>query len=167
MSVVRKDFWHVVSRMSGGVSLPRKYGLSGCMPAVVRSTDGSYSAGTSENDGRRLWSRSSKKLRKDSRISSEVTPLMLCASDGPAAHDRTVAAEEDRGLAGRGAVERLEQLDLPAAQPARHRTRPVAELDPLDLVLAAVQPHRSHRDAVRGERLARPDRDRVRARVRR
>jgi hypothetical protein len=53
MSVVRKHFWTVVSRCAGGSSWPRKYGLSGCIPAVVRSTDGSYVAGTSEADGRR------------------------------------------------------------------------------------------------------------------
>ena len=42
------------------------------MPAVVSRTDGSCSAGTSDPDGSRLWSRLSKKLRKRSRISSEV-----------------------------------------------------------------------------------------------
>ena len=41
MSGVRKHFWHVVSRWCGGASTPWKYGLSGCMPAVVSSTDGS------------------------------------------------------------------------------------------------------------------------------
>ena len=41
MSVVRKHFWHEVSRATGGSSSPRKYGLNGCMPAVVSSTDGS------------------------------------------------------------------------------------------------------------------------------
>src|SRR3954447_5131604 len=41
------------------------------MPAVVSSTEGSSSAGTSDDDGRRLWSRCSKKERNFSRISSE------------------------------------------------------------------------------------------------
>src|SRR3954451_14562056 len=72
MSGVRKHFWQLVSRLCGGFSRPWKYGLSGCMPAVVSSTDGSCSAGTSDADGSRLWSRLSKKLRKRSRISSEV-----------------------------------------------------------------------------------------------
>src|SRR3954463_3862548 len=72
MSGVRKHFWQLVSRLCGGFSRPWKYGLSGCMPAVVSSTDGSCSAGTSDPDGSRLWSRLSKKLRKRSRISSEV-----------------------------------------------------------------------------------------------
>ena len=74
MSVERKHFWQVVRRWCGGFSCPRKYGLSGCMPAVVSSTDGSYVAGTSEPDGSRLWSRATKKSRKVLRISSEVTP---------------------------------------------------------------------------------------------
>ena len=41
MSVVRKTFWHDVRRGCGGFSSPRKYGLKGCIPAVVSSTDGS------------------------------------------------------------------------------------------------------------------------------
>src|SRR4051794_23788516 len=51
MSVVRKHFWIDVSRGPGGCCWPRKYGLNGCIPAVVRSTDGSRVAGTSEADG--------------------------------------------------------------------------------------------------------------------
>src|SRR3954470_176218 len=72
MSGVRKHFWQLVSRWCGGFSRPWKYGFSGGMPAGVSSTDGSCSAGTSDADGSRLWSRLSKKLRKRSRISSEV-----------------------------------------------------------------------------------------------
>ena len=53
MSVVLKHFCTVVSRAAGGSSCPRKYGFSGCIPAVVRRTDGSYVAGTSEAEGRR------------------------------------------------------------------------------------------------------------------
>jgi hypothetical protein len=41
MSTVRNDFWHDVNRFDGGSSSPRKYGLKGCMPAVVSSTEGS------------------------------------------------------------------------------------------------------------------------------
>ena len=41
MSVVRKHFWQEVSRFEDGYSSPVKYGLNGCMPAVVSSTDGS------------------------------------------------------------------------------------------------------------------------------
>ena len=40
------------------------------MPAVVSSTDGSYDGGTSDADGMRRWSRSSKNDRKRSRISA-------------------------------------------------------------------------------------------------
>jgi hypothetical protein len=41
MSVVRKHFCTVVSLAAGGGSNPRKYGFNGCIPAVVRRTDGS------------------------------------------------------------------------------------------------------------------------------
>ena len=41
MSTVRKLFWHVVMSGWGGFSMPRKYGFSGCMPAVVSRTEGS------------------------------------------------------------------------------------------------------------------------------
>ena len=60
MSVVRKHFWTVASRGWGGVSSPRKYGTSGCIPAVVSSTDASVAAGTSDAEGSRRWSRASK-----------------------------------------------------------------------------------------------------------
>src|SRR4051812_9031667 len=73
MSTVRKHFWHDVSRWLGGFSSPRKYGLNGCIPAVVRSTDGSYEEGTSDADGMRRWPRSSKYDRYFSRISSALT----------------------------------------------------------------------------------------------
>ncbi len=41
MSGVRKHFWTDASRWCGGASSPAKYALSGCIPAVVSSTDGS------------------------------------------------------------------------------------------------------------------------------
>src|SRR3954463_12413015 len=103
MSVVRKLFWHEVSRRDGGSSSPRKYGLSGCMPAVVSSTDGSYVAGTSELEGSRLWSRATKKSRKVRRISSEVTVLSLGLGRDRAVTDDQVAVHEHGGLAGSGA----------------------------------------------------------------
>ena len=46
--------------------------MSGCIPAIVSSVDVSFGAGISGNEGRRLWSRLSKKARKRSRISSVV-----------------------------------------------------------------------------------------------
>ncbi len=71
------------------------------MPAVVSSTDGSCSAGTSEPEGRRLWSRLSKKLRKRSRISSDVTRLSLgcrarCESPRPESSTRTAGCASTR-----------------------------------------------------------------------
>ena len=53
MSGVRKHFWQLVSRWWGGVSRPVKYGLSGCMPALISSVEGS-SRGTS---GAEAWRR--------------------------------------------------------------------------------------------------------------
>ena len=47
------------------------------MPAVVRSTDASNVAGTSEADGRRRWPRRSKNDRYVSRISSVVMPELM------------------------------------------------------------------------------------------
>ena len=63
MSVVRKHFWTSVRRGAGGFSRPRKYGLKGCMPAVVSSTEGSWTLGTSEAEGTTLWPRSAKNER--------------------------------------------------------------------------------------------------------
>ena len=42
---------------------PRKYGLKGCIPAVVSSTEGSWTDGTSEAEGTILCPRSSKNER--------------------------------------------------------------------------------------------------------
>jgi hypothetical protein len=44
------------------VGSPRRNGTSGCMPAVVKSTVGSFS-GTSGADGMMTWPRSAKKSR--------------------------------------------------------------------------------------------------------
>ena len=44
MSVVRKHFWVDVSRGRGGAAWPRKYGLKGTMPALVKSRVGSPGA---------------------------------------------------------------------------------------------------------------------------
>ncbi len=63
MSVERKHFWQLVSRVRGGCSTPWKYGLSGCIPAVVNSTEGSCVAGTSDAERSRWWPRCSKNER--------------------------------------------------------------------------------------------------------
>ncbi len=52
MSGVRKTFWHVVVSGAGGCSRPRKNGICGCIPAVVRSVERSSERGTSDADGR-------------------------------------------------------------------------------------------------------------------
>ncbi len=60
MSGVRNVGWQVTTRGCGGRSPPRKYGFSGCIPAIVNSADGSSSAGISDAEGSRRWSRASK-----------------------------------------------------------------------------------------------------------
>src|SRR3954471_18596303 len=116
MSGVRKHFWQLVSRWCGGFSRPWKYGLSGCMPAVVSSTDGSCSAGTGKATGSRLWSRLSKKLRKRSRISSEV----IAPESRLRAHARRLEPDRlreplDAGARGPRRGERTVRVDREAA----------------------------------------------------
>ncbi len=60
MSGVRKHFCAVVNSRAGGSSRPRKYGISGCMPALVSSVERSNAGGTSEPDGCLLWPFDSK-----------------------------------------------------------------------------------------------------------
>ncbi len=60
MSVVRKHFWVDVRRGPGGVRRPRKYGLNGCMPAVVSRTEGSSASGTRDAEGTTAWPRWAK-----------------------------------------------------------------------------------------------------------
>jgi hypothetical protein len=67
MSVERKTFWTVTMRFAGGCFRPRKYGTSGCMPALVKSTLGS-SFRTSGALGSRVWPFSSKNLMNLSRM---------------------------------------------------------------------------------------------------
>jgi hypothetical protein len=54
ISVVRKHFWAEVSSDAGGVSLPRKYGIICCIPAVVSKTVGSL-RGMSDELGTLRW----------------------------------------------------------------------------------------------------------------
>src|SRR3970040_1577846 len=74
MSLVRKHFWTVVRRGWGGFAWPMKYGLNWTMPALVNSRVGSP-GGTRGAPDMRRWPRSSKKRRKDSRISSGFTAV--------------------------------------------------------------------------------------------
>jgi hypothetical protein len=61
-----------VNRGAGGSFAPEKYGFKGCMPAEMKSVDGSSGGGISDQLGKRLWSRSSKNERKPSRSSAVV-----------------------------------------------------------------------------------------------
>src|ERR671933_1944080 len=80
MSGVRKHFCGVVKRGAGGCSRPRKYGICGCIPAVVSSVERSSARGTSDADGRRRWPFSSKNERKPSRISAVVYTVLSLRS---------------------------------------------------------------------------------------
>ena len=67
MSVVRKLFWLLVSRLEGGVCSPMKKGLKGTMPALVNSRVGSP-AGINEAEGICWWPLPSKNFMKESLI---------------------------------------------------------------------------------------------------
>src|SRR6266511_4457774 len=72
MSGVRKHFCTVVVSGAGGGSRPRKYGICGCMPALVSSVERSSARGISDADGQRRCPFDSKNERKPSRISADV-----------------------------------------------------------------------------------------------
>ncbi len=72
MPPARSTFCTVVKRGAGGSFAPEKYGFSGCIPAEMKSVEGSSSGGSSDHDGKRVCPRSSKKERKPSRSSSVV-----------------------------------------------------------------------------------------------
>src|SRR5688572_29374230 len=174
MSGVRKTFWQVTSRSCGGCSRPRKYGLSGCMPAIVSSVDVSLGGGTSDADGSLRWPLASKNSWNARRISSVVIGrCSLGAADRPVAHD-DVALEQAGRLARGGAVDRVGELELEplvgpdarvAGHAAGHGARAVAELDGVDLGARAVQPRPADGDRARGQRGARADGHAVRRRV--
>ena len=71
ISTVRKHFWTEQSRLCGGASSPRKYGVICCMPAVVSNTVGSL-IGTREEDGTSRWPFDSKNETNAARTSAPV-----------------------------------------------------------------------------------------------
>ncbi len=70
MSVARNTFWTATMRFAGGCFVPRKYGTSGCIPALVKRTLGS-SFRISGQLGIRVWPFSSKNLMNRSRMLAE------------------------------------------------------------------------------------------------
>ncbi len=59
LAPARRHFWTLTARGPGGAFVRRKYGLNGCMPATMKSVDGSSAGGISECDGTRRCPRSS------------------------------------------------------------------------------------------------------------
>src|SRR4029079_12796492 len=62
----------VVTLGAGGAFAPEKYGFSGCIPAEMKSVDGSSGGGIRGKDGNRRCSFDSKNERKASRSSAVV-----------------------------------------------------------------------------------------------
>src|SRR5688572_32778528 len=71
MSPVRTHFCESARRLPSGCGSPSRYGTSGCMPAVVNSTVGSFS-GRSEADGMILCPCRSKNVKNFLRMSLPV-----------------------------------------------------------------------------------------------
>src|SRR5580704_16501060 len=72
MSGVRKHFWIEVARGHGACSSPKKYGLNGTIPAIVKRTEGS--CGMRLAEGTTTWPRSAKK-----RVKAALRPLASIA----------------------------------------------------------------------------------------
>src|SRR5262245_13635286 len=117
------------------------------MPAVVRSTDGSCTEGTSDAEGTIMWSRSSKNSRYVLRISSAfIGPSLRSGApdDRPVAHHE-VAVQQAGELSWGHAVDRLGQGDGPTIGPlfqlkaARPAARVVAEADCIHPIRSPVQ----------------------------
>src|SRR5262245_6485872 len=112
MSSVRKHFWALAARGAGGFAVPRKYCLSGCMPAIVSSTDGSSSYGTSGADGRTRCPRRSKNSRKRRRISFVVIGGRIVPPLGGRVPGRRSASAAARGRERAGQDPLLPPSDL-------------------------------------------------------
>src|SRR3954468_11924845 len=110
MSVVRKHFCTSATLGAGGSSRPRKQGLNGCIPAVVSSTEGSCTDGTSDAEDTILCPRSSKKDRYVRPVSSTLTRRSLRSCDHAVADDE-VAVEQAGDLPRRRPVHGLVQGD--------------------------------------------------------
>ena len=124
---------------AAGARVPRKYGFSGTMPAIVNSTDGSCSAGISDADGSRWWSRCTKN-------SSERAPDLVGghrASVSPIVPHPTTSSPSIRHASWPGAAPSTVLVELarssrawrpaggsPGSAPGADGA--VAELDPVD-----------------------------------
>ena len=62
-------FWTLVTRLNGGVSRPKKYGINGTMPAIVNIAPGSFEI--SDVEGTTVCPRLAKKSTQRFEISCE------------------------------------------------------------------------------------------------
>ena len=97
--------------------------MKGCIPAVVSSTEGSWTEGTSEAEGTILCPRSREEREvgvadllglhvREPKYSADRRAARAQASGDRAVADDRLALQQHRGLARRGAGELLAQLDL-------------------------------------------------------
>ena len=169
------------------VSWPRKYGFSGCMPATVKSAEGSCAEGTSEAEATRACPRSSKKaqvaladlvgahhrasdLRPIARVESEDTGATRSVPWPTITRPRTGTrtAREPCARRARSAPRSRARGAPRATSPAsRHASRRPRErtFTPSTQPPSRCSVTSRTRDAVAQQQLARPDRDRARARV--
>ena len=119
-----------------------------------------------------MWSRSAKKDRYRSRISSErhapIVTRRRCRTPRPRRPATGTRSARSGAVAGLGELERKRAVAARrrrAGDPAGDGPRAVAELDGVDLGARAVQDGAAHGHRAPRERGARADRDRVGARV--
>src|ERR687892_2301200 len=100
MSCVRKHFCASVVSGAGGGSRPRKYGICGCIPAVVSSVERSPARGISGHEGSRLCPFDSKNERKPSRSSALVFTVLVYGAQlrvAPAGAEATPTTRREFG----------------------------------------------------------------------
>ena len=162
-STVRNTFWQLVSRGAGGRSRPRKYGLSGCIPATVSSAEVSLGRGHERRARQRADARARRRTRGTARGSrqrswcSEITEARRGCPTGRARR-RPRGALRRRGSAaivawptisspsirqascpGRDAVGRLGERERQIAVARAHGAA--------ERALAVAQPHAIERPA--------------------
>src|SRR4029450_416741 len=100
------------SGAAGGSWKPRKNGISGCIPAEIRSVERSSARGISESEGLNSWPLDSKNSRKPARSSAvgRMAAIVRLVDFGPAPRPQALG-----GLLGRDLLADL--LQRAANQP--------------------------------------------------